>query len=110
VGLCHDSRTKSGVSQRSAALAAETAARQAAETALQVSIDAVSTGSTVPAVLTQLANYITIDSNTINGLPGPHIIFTGVNLHLRNGQGGTYSSPASMDSSVSGRLNRSTTT
>ena len=72
------------------ALAAETAAREAAEAALQAGIDAVSTGATGPPVLTQLANYVTINPNTINGLAGPHIIFTGANLHIRNGQGGTY--------------------
>ena len=80
---------EAAVAQLTAALAAETAARQTADAALQASIDAVSVG-TVPAVLTQLANYVTIDSNTINGLAGPHIIFTGANLHIRNGQGGTY--------------------
>jgi len=81
---------EAAVAQLTAALAAETAARQAADAALQDAIDALSTGTTVPPVLTQLANYVTIDPNTINGLPGPHIIFTGANLHVRNGQGGTY--------------------
>ena len=81
---------EAAVAQLTAALAVETAARQAADTALQNAIDAVSTGTTVPPVLTELANYVTIDPNTINGLAGPHIIFTGANLHIRNGQGGTY--------------------
>ena len=81
---------EAAVAQLTAALAAETAARQAADTALQNAIDALSAGTTVPPVLTELANYVTIDPNTINGLAGPHIIFTGANLHIRNGEGGTY--------------------
>ena len=81
---------EAAVAQLSADLAAETAARQAADAALQAAIDAASGGTPVPAVLTELANYVTINPNTINGLAGPHIIFTGANLHIRNGQGGTY--------------------
>jgi hypothetical protein len=81
---------EAAVAQLNAALAAGTAARQAADAALQDAIDALSTGSTVPPVLTALANYVTIDPHTINGLSGPHIIFTGANVHIRNGQGGTY--------------------
>jgi hypothetical protein len=81
---------ETSVAQLTAALAAETAAREAADAALQSSIDAIPGGGTVPAVLTELANYITINPNAMNGLAGPHIIFTGANLHVRNGQGGTY--------------------
>ncbi len=32
---------------------------------------------------------LTITSDTINGLVGPHVIFEGVNLHIRNGSGAT---------------------
>src|ERR1051325_10629597 len=56
---------EAAVAQLTTALAAETAARQAADAALQASIDAVSVATTVPPVLTQLANFITIDSNTL---------------------------------------------
>ena len=37
------------------------------------------------APLTSLATYVTVDTGTINDLAGPHIIFTGVNLHIRSG-------------------------
>jgi hypothetical protein len=36
-----------------------------------------------------LAPYVTIDTNLINGVNGPHIIFTGANLHIRSGSGTT---------------------
>lgn len=33
--------------------------------------------------------YVSIDANTINGLAGPHVIFTGANVHVRSGSGYT---------------------
>jgi hypothetical protein len=36
-----------------------------------------------------LAPYLTISSGTINGLAGPHVIFEGVNVHIRNGDDAT---------------------
>jgi|GEM_PF-2156007 hypothetical protein len=45
-------------------------------------------GTTNPA-LTALAKYVTVDPNTINGVKGPHVIFSGVNLHVRSGSGST---------------------
>jgi hypothetical protein len=45
-------------------------------------------GSTNPA-LTALAKYVTVDPNVINGVKGPHVIFSGVNLHVRSGSGST---------------------
>ena len=40
-----------------------------------------------------LIPYVTVDTGKINGLDGPHIIFgkegTGVNVHVRDGSGGT---------------------
>ena len=42
--------------------------------------------STPPlAPLTSLATYVTVDTGTINDLAGPHVIFTGANLHIRSG-------------------------
>jgi len=35
--------------------------------------------------LAELANYVTVNDNTINGLVGPHVIFKGVNVHINNG-------------------------
>lgn len=43
-------------------------------------------GSTV---LSTLAKYVTVDPNPINGMNGPHVIFTGVNVHIRSGSGST---------------------
>jgi len=45
-------------------------------------------GTTNPA-LTALAKYVTVDPNPINGVKGPHVIFSGVNLHVRSGSGST---------------------
>ncbi len=33
--------------------------------------------------------YMTVVAGTINGMPGPHIIITGANLHIRSGEGVT---------------------
>jgi hypothetical protein len=43
-------------------------------------------GSTV---LSTLAKYVTVDPNPINGMNGPNVIFTGVNVHIRSGSGST---------------------
>ena len=36
-----------------------------------------------------LSPYVSLETTTINGLAGPHVIFTGVNLHVRSGAGQT---------------------
>jgi hypothetical protein len=36
-----------------------------------------------------LGPYMSVDTNTINGLVGPHIIFSGANLHVQSGSGAT---------------------
>jgi hypothetical protein len=33
--------------------------------------------------------FVSVEPGTLNGLPGPHIIFTGANFHIRNGSGST---------------------
>ena len=50
-----------------------------------------STSSTPPTnpVLTDLAKYVKIDPGVVNGLKGPHVIFSGVNLHVESGSGTT---------------------
>ena len=93
---------EASVAQLTTALAAETAARQAADAALQDIIDDLPAGTTVPPVLTELANYLTINPNAMNGLAGPHIILTGANLHVRNGQGGTYFSSTGVGNIIVG--------
>jgi hypothetical protein len=47
----------------------------------------VPTAAEVITYLRPLEPYLTVDSSTINGLPGPHIIFTGANVHIRSGLG-----------------------
>lgn len=44
-------------------------------------------GGTIPANLTALSKYVTVDPNPVNGVTGPHVIFTGVNVHIRSGSG-----------------------
>ena len=36
-----------------------------------------------------LGPYVSVTSDTINGVRGPHILFTGVNVHIRSGSGRT---------------------
>ena len=64
---------------------AEATARTAADIALQTQIDNI---ATVPQNLLDLANYVSVDPSTLNDLVGPHVIFTGANVHIRNGIGG----------------------
>jgi hypothetical protein len=68
----------------------EAAARQSGDTTLQAHIDAIQLtgggGGSVPQQLLDLASYLSVDLNPINGLAGPNVILTGVNLHIRNGQ------------------------
>lgn len=81
---------------RSAADATESAARAAGDSALQGSIDneAAARASAVTALqgsvdalapLKPLASYVSVDTGTIEDLAGPHVIFTGVNVHIRSG-------------------------
>jgi len=39
--------------------------------------------------LTELAKYVRVDQGVLNGVKGPHVVFTGVNLHLRSGGNAT---------------------
>ena len=90
-----------GVSQATldAAIAAEASARAAADTALQGSIDNEEAARTAAVAALQadvdtleplmslapLASYVSVDTGTINDLAGPHVIFSGANVHIRNG-------------------------
>jgi hypothetical protein len=102
-----------GVTQAAvdAAVAAEAALRASADTALEGQIaiekaDRIAADSTIEestesvASLLPLATYLTIEANPINGLPGPHMIFTGVNLHIRSG----HASRSSVDANGRGNL------
>ena len=45
-------------------------------------------GGTSPT-LTELAKYVTVDLNTLNGVKGPHVIFHHANVHVQSGSGTT---------------------
>ena len=70
-----------GLAARVTALENQVATLQAQVTALQA--------AAVPQSLLDLASYVTVDTNTIEDLVGPHIIFSGANVHIRNGSGAT---------------------
>jgi hypothetical protein len=74
---------------RAAADGAEAAARMAADTLLQGSIDTEAAQraafDATLASVSALAPYVTVDTGIINDLAGPHVIFSGVNLHVRSG-------------------------
>ena len=78
------------------AFSTEAGARSSGDTTLQAHIDAIQLtgggGGTVPQQLLDLASYLSVDLNPINGLAGPNVILTGVNLHIRNGQPKQYRS------------------
>jgi uncharacterized coiled-coil protein SlyX len=40
-------------------------------------------------VLADLAKYVKVDPGVVNGLKGPHVIFSGVNVHVESGSGTT---------------------
>ena len=69
---------------------AEAAARAGADTTIQANIDSEASAraafdNTLAPVMA-LAPYVKVDTGTINDLKGPHVIFTGVNLHIRSGE------------------------
>lgn len=105
--------TTGGVTQDAvdAAVAAEAALRSSADTALEGQIatekaDRIAADSTIQestesvASLLPLSTYLTIEANPIDGLPGPHMIFTGVNVHIRSG----HASRSSVDANGRGNL------
>jgi len=58
-----------------------------AKLAALAGVGSTATGSS--ATLSNLAKFVTVDPNPINGMNGPHIIFTGANVHIRSGSGST---------------------
>ena len=93
-------------------ISSEAAARAAADTTLQSNINAeaitriaedgttlasakaytdtkVAAGGGGGGALAFLQPYISLDVNPINGVSGPHIIFSGANVHVRSGSGST---------------------
>jgi hypothetical protein len=66
-------------------LEAEVATLQGQVAALQTTINGVNAKNAFA-----LGQFVTVDTtDTINGLAAPHIIFTGANLHVRDGSGAT---------------------
>ena len=80
-----------GVTQAAvdAAIAGEAAQRLAGDSALQGQIDSEATTraafDATLAPVSALAPYVTVNAGTMNDLAGPHVIFTGVNVHIRSG-------------------------
>jgi hypothetical protein len=46
-------------------------------------------GGSADPVLAELAKYVKVDPNPINGLKGPHVIFHGANVHVQSGSNTT---------------------
>jgi hypothetical protein len=95
-----DAAIASETAARSAAVAAEANARAAGDAALegQIATEAAARETLATTVasfssltpLVPLATYMSVDTETIDGLAGPHVIFTGVNLHVRSGAGESF--------------------
>jgi len=52
--------------------------------------------------LLAVAKYLRVETGTINDLPGPHVIFEGANIHVRNGAGATAGTPSGVGNLVVG--------
>ncbi len=50
----------------------------------------------------KLKDFVTIVEGDLNGMPGPHIIITGANLHIRDGFGATAGAPMGLGNVVIG--------
>ncbi|MDZ4734468.1 MAG: hypothetical protein SGJ16_12905 [Nitrospirota bacterium] len=46
-------------------------------------------GGSIDPVLVELAKYVKVEPGALNGVKGPHVVITGVNLHLRSGRNST---------------------
>ncbi len=55
--------------------------------ALKTQVGALQSQSNALRPLASLAPYVRLDLSTINGVIGPHVIFEGVNVHVRSGMG-----------------------
>lgn len=64
--------------------AARIAALEAAVSALQAQVAALQA-----APVLALGPYVSVSPDPVNGLAGPHVFFTGVNVHVRSGSGST---------------------
>jgi cell division protein FtsB len=55
--------------------------------ALKTQVAAMQSQASALKPLASLAPYVRLDLSTINGVIGPHVIFEGVNVHVRSGMG-----------------------
>jgi hypothetical protein len=71
-------------------LQGQVAALQTANAALQTQVNTLQANNALA-----LGPYVSVVTTPINGLSGPHIIFTGANIHIRDGSGATddYTTP-----------------
>ncbi len=58
-------------------------------TALQDQVDTLASNNALA-----LGPYVSVDTGIVNGLAGPHILFTGANIHIQSGSGNTTDSGA----------------
>ncbi len=74
-----------------------TSANTSMQTQLQAQLDALQlqvtglakSSSSGGSSLSELAKYVKVDLNEINGVKGPHVIFSGAYVHIRSGSGFT---------------------
>jgi hypothetical protein len=60
---------------------------QQAVAALQATVSTLQAGN---QLATALSPYLTVEAGDLNGVKGPHVIFTGVNVHVRSGDAPTH--------------------
>jgi hypothetical protein len=79
-----------GMANNEALLLSQLNAANTLLSSLAARLSAIETGGggTSPA-LAELAKYVRVDPNPINGLKGPHVIFHDANVHVQSGSGTT---------------------
>jgi hypothetical protein len=75
------------------ALSATVTTQQATIQALEARIADLEAGGAIPQGLKDRAPYVSVSPSTVNDLSGPHVIFTGANVHVRSGSGETDGTP-----------------
>ena len=65
-------------------IAAKVAALEATISTLQAQVAALQASPVLA-----LGPYVSVDPDPVNGLKGPHVFFTGINVHVRSGSGAT---------------------
>ncbi len=59
-------------------------------TAIAANTANIDTTTTAIAANTAKLSYVSVETDTLNGLSGPHLIISGANVHIRSGSGATY--------------------